>query len=75
MELVRELRVGIDVGFHQHRVGISGPDGVVLDEFDVSHTAVGLHQFFERVAHQEQRLKLPVSVAMEGYNDRVYSVR
>lgn len=65
---VSELRVGIDVGCHQHRVGISDPDGCVVDEFDVLHTPEGFRDFFGRVAYQEQRFGVPVAVAMEGYN-------
>ncbi len=62
------IRVGIDVGCKGHRVGVAGPDGVLLDEFDISHTREGFEDFFRRVGHHEQERKLPVAVAMEGFN-------
>ena len=67
MASVPELRVGIDVGCHQHRVGISDASGGLLEEFDVSHTPEGFRDFFRRVTVQKERLGLPVVVAMEGY--------
>ena len=30
-----KLRVGIDVGYKSHRVGIAGPNGVILDKFTI----------------------------------------
>lgn len=63
-----ELRVGVDVGCYQHRVGISDPSGGLLEEFDVSHTPEGFRDFFRRVGDQEKRFGLPVVVAMEGFN-------
>lgn len=68
MGRVPELRVGVDVGCHQHRVGISDPSGGLVEEFDVSHTPEGFRDFFRRVGHQEKRFGLPVVVAMEGFN-------
>jgi len=62
------IRVGIDVGCKAHRVGVAGPDGALLDEFDVSHTREGFEDFFRRVGRHEQERKLPVAVAMEGWN-------
>jgi transposase len=62
------IRVGVDVGSRAHRVGIAAPDGAILDEFDISHTREGFEDFFRRIARQEEELKLPVSVAMEGFN-------
>jgi hypothetical protein len=32
------IRVGIDVSSRAHRVGVAGPDGALLEEFDISHT-------------------------------------
>lgn len=63
-----ELRVAVDVGCHQHRVAIGLSEGGLLEEFNISHDALGLKQFFLRVEHHEQRLGRPVAVAMEGYN-------
>jgi len=36
-----EIRVGVDVGCRSHRVGIAGPDGAILEEFDIPHTQEG----------------------------------
>ena len=63
-----QIRVGIDVGCKAHRVGIANPDGKVLEEFDISHTAAGFCDFFRRIDHHKQELDLPVAVAMEGFN-------
>ena len=57
------LRVGIDVGAHLHYVGISSPEGVLLEEFSIPHHEKGFEQFFQRVEHH--RRGLPVAVAME----------
>ena len=62
------IRIGIDVGSAHHRVAVGLPDGKLIDEFDVEHHADGFSQFFERIATHEHRHRLPVSVAMEGYN-------
>ena len=62
------VRVGIDVGCKAHRVGISGPDGSILEEFDISHTDTGFCDFFRRVEQHREELGLPVAVAMEGFN-------
>ena len=63
-----QLRVGIDVGCHAHRVGIAGPEGSLLEEFDISHSEAGFQEFFRRVEGRRRELNLPVAVAMEGYN-------
>ncbi len=44
-----QLRVGIDVGCHAHRVGIADPAGSILEEFDISHSEAGFREFFRRV--------------------------
>ena len=62
------LRVGIDVGYKTHRVAIADPDGNILEEFNIPHTAVGFERFFARVEHHRSKDGLPVAVAMEGYN-------
>jgi transposase len=66
--MVPHLCVGIDVGCRSHRVGIAHPDGRLLEEFDISHSAAGFSEFFRRVDKHSQRFSLPVAVAMEGYN-------
>lgn len=62
------LRVGVDVGSKVHRVGIAGPDGAILEEFVIPHTAEGFQEFFEWIEQHRRELDLPVAVAMEGYN-------
>jgi transposase len=61
-----ELRVALDIGSKQHRVGIGTADGTILEEFEISHDRKGFDLFFSRIALYEKRLKLPVVVAMEG---------
>ncbi len=61
-----ELRVALDIGSKQHRVGIGTADGKILEEFEISHDRKGFDLFFSRIALYEKRLKLPVVVAMEG---------
>lgn len=61
-----ELRVAVDIGSKQHRVGIGGGDGGILEEFDISHDRDGFARFFDRIAAFEKRYQLPVVVAMEG---------
>ncbi len=63
-----KILVGIDIGATQHRVAIACPHGQLLEEFDLAHTTLGFRDFFSRVAAHEQRLKLAVAVAMEGFN-------
>ena len=38
------LSVGIDIGHRNHRVGIAAPNGAILDEFDISHTAADFQE-------------------------------
>ena len=63
-----EIRVGVDVGCKTHRVGIGGLDGTILEEFNVHHTQEGFQHFFDRIEQHHQTLRLPVAVAMEGFN-------
>lgn len=63
-----QILVAIDIGARQHRVAIAGPHGQVLEEFDLAHTTPGFRDFFARIGVHEQRLKLPVAIAMEGFN-------
>jgi len=60
-----ELQVAIDVGSRVHRVAVGDADGHILDQFDVHHTALGMDQFFDRIARLSPGT---VAVAMEGYN-------
>lgn len=62
------IRVAVDVGSTRHRVAVGLPDGKVLDEFDIDHSAGGFNEFFRRIETIETRHQLPVAVAMEGYN-------
>ena len=63
-----QIYVGIDVGCERHRVAVGGPDGRLLDEFDVLHTPAGFKDFFQRIETIEKHHLLPVVFAMEGYN-------
>jgi transposase len=63
-----QILVGIDIGCRTHRVGIAAPDGRILEEFDLAHTALGFEDFFQRLEAHERRLNLPVAIAMEGFN-------
>ena len=63
-----EIHVAIDIGSTVHRAAIAGPDGKILDEFDIAHTPTGFRDFFNRIARHERHLGLPVCVAMEGFN-------
>lgn len=60
-----KIRVGIDVGRKEHHVGISSPEGVLVEEFSIPHSRRGFDDFFRRV--EGRRRGLPVAVAMEGY--------
>lgn len=62
------IRVAIDVGCERHRVAIGLPDGKLVEEFDIDHTASGFSEFFHRIEAVERRHPWPVAVAMEGYN-------
>lgn len=66
--LTPQIRVAIDIGSRTHRVAMAGPEGQLLEEFNLAHTASGFEDFFRRIARHEQRLQLPVVVAMEGFN-------
>jgi transposase len=63
-----EIRVGIDVGCHNHSVAIGLSSGELLDEFEIAHRPEGFHQFFDHVEMLRQAHGYSVSVAMEGYN-------
>jgi len=63
-----QITVGIDIGSYQHRVAIAGPDGGILEEFDLAHHKLGFRDFFQRLAVHEKRTGLPVAIAMEGFN-------
>ncbi len=65
---IPQIVVGIDNGGRSHRVTIAGPEGQLLEEFDMEHTAAGFGDFFQRLETHERRLKLPVAIAMEGFN-------
>lgn len=66
--IIPEIRVSVDVGCHSHSVAIGLSGGELIEEFEIDHTPEGFNHFFTRIARQEARYDLPVSVAMEGYN-------
>jgi hypothetical protein len=63
-----QLRVGIDVGCHAHRVGIADPAGSILEEFNISHGEADTQGIFRRVEERRAEFGFPVAVTMEGYN-------
>jgi len=68
MENQNSLRVCIDVGCHQHQIGISLPNGKILEEFVIAHHSDGFADFFSRVERHAKAHDLPIAVAMESYN-------
>ncbi|GBE15867.1 transposase [bacterium BMS3Abin14] len=58
----------MDVGCYGHSVAIGLADGALIEEFEIDHSPEGFCHFFGRIARQEAKYDLPVSVAMEGYN-------
>jgi len=63
-----EIRVSLDIGCRLHSVAVGLADGELLDEFEIEHTKSGFELFFNKIKHHEVQHKLPVSIAMEGYN-------
>jgi len=51
-----DTRVGIDVGCEAHRVGISKPDGSILDELDISLTGAGFQDSLRWIDHHKQEI-------------------
>lgn len=63
-----QIQVGIDVGSRGHRVAIAVPAVAEIEEFDITHDRAGFDRLFGRLDALEQIHRLPVAVAMEGYN-------
>jgi transposase len=63
-----EIRVSLDIGCRLHAVAIGLADGSLLEEFEIQHTKEGFNSFFNKINKHELHYKLPVSIAMEGYN-------
>lgn len=63
-----EIRVCMDIGSAQHRVGIGLSTGELLEKFDLPHTPEGIAIFFKKIEHYESQFQLPVAIAMEAYN-------
>jgi transposase len=63
-----QIQVGIDVGSRSHRVAVAVPAVVGIEEFDITHDQRGFGRLFGRLETLEQTHRLPVAVAMEGYN-------
>ena len=63
-----EIRVSLDIGCRHHSVAVGLSNGALLDEFEMPHTKAGFDSFFKKIGQYELQHKLPVSVAMEGYN-------
>jgi transposase len=66
-----QLRVGVDVGSRCHTVAIGLSDGSLLEEFEIPHTAEGFQDFFARIEACGRCYRVPVAVAMEGYNGHI----
>jgi transposase len=63
-----EIRVSLDIGCRLHSVAGGLAVGQLLDEFEIEHTKAGFELFFNNIGRHEAEYKLPVSIAMEGYN-------
>lgn len=63
-----EMLVSIDIGCYQHSVAVGLSNGTLLEEFEISHTRNGFKQFFSKIESHHRSHRLPVSIAMEGYN-------
>jgi transposase len=63
-----QIQVGIDIGSRGHRVAIAVPAVAEIEEFDITHDRAGFSRLFGRLQALEQTHRLPVAVAMEGYN-------
>lgn len=63
-----QITVGVDVGSHLHRVAIGTPEEKIAEEFDLPHDRDGFEKFFGRITHYEKTYRVPVVVAMEGFN-------
>ena len=47
MSTTEEIRVCMDIGSHNHRVGIGLSQGPLLEEFDITNTTAGIDLLFE----------------------------
>ena len=65
---LNELQVGIDVGSLNHSVAISGGNGKMIREFEISHTQKGFDKFFTIIAKESKQRDATAGIAMEGYN-------
>jgi len=63
-----EIRVSLDIGCRRHSVAVGLADGMLLEEFEIEHTKEGFELFFNKIGRHEIKHRLPVSIAMEGYN-------
>ncbi len=66
-----EIQICMDVGSAEHYVAIGLASGKRLEELVVKHTSSSIRQFFEKIEALHQQYRLPVAVAMEGYNGHV----
>ena len=63
-----EIRVCMDIGSVEHYAAVGLSSGERLTEFKVFHSASGIKKFFNRLEKLESDHKLPIVIAMEGYN-------
>ena len=63
-------RVGVDVGSLCHSVAVGLPNGCLLEQFEIPHSAAGFRDFFARIESHAKNHPYAIAVAMEGYNGR-----
>ena len=56
-----QLRVGVDVGSRCHTVAVGLPDGSLLEEFEIPHTAEGFRDFFAAIEGHAKRHPYPIA--------------
>jgi transposase len=64
----KQVSVGIDVSSSNHAIAIMGPTGKFCDEFIISHNHRSFAEAINRIKAVALELKLPVTVAIEGFN-------
>jgi transposase len=68
LQTSQEIRVCMDIGSSSHYVVIGLSTGEKITGFTVKHTHEGIQAFFKKIETVQDQYKLPVVVAMEGYN-------
>lgn len=63
-----QLSVGIDVGSASHAIAMMDPNGRFCEEFTIAHNHTSFIQTVHKIKALANKLKAPVTVAIEGYN-------